>query len=267
MNWIVTGDTHRNFSRFDNLKGMPESTAIIILGDVGLNYTLDKNDYYAKKALCKNYPYMFYCVRGNHEARPSDIEGMKLSWDVNVSGMVWYEEDFPNIRYFQDWGVYRIDGLRTLVIGGAYSVDKHYRLATGRRWFENEQLSLEEMNECERHAIQCPKFDLVLSHTCPRSVQPTDLFLNFIDQSLVDSSMEDWMDRLARKIEWRLWLFGHYHSDRIEWPRVEQFSVEMECLQDIIARWDKYSKTGELDWWLPLSPKMKRIVEEKNEKV
>jgi hypothetical protein len=187
---------------------------------------------------------------------------MKLSWDANVSGMVWHEEEFPNIRYFQDWGIYHIDGLRTLVIGGAYSVDKHYRLATGHRWFENEQLSLDEMNECARHAIQCPKFDLVLSHTCPRSVQPTDLFLSFIDQSLVDSSMEDWMDRLARKIEWRLWLFGHYHSDRIEWPRVEQFSVEMEYLQDIITRWNKYSKTGELDWWLPLSPKMKRIMGE-----
>ena len=261
MNWIVTGDTHRVFNRFDNLKGMPESTAVIILGDIGLNYTLDENDYYAKKALCKSYPYKFYCVRGNHEARPSDVEGMKLSWDVNVSGMVWYEEDFPNIRYFQDWGEYRIDGLRTLVIGGAYSVDKPWRVANGWKWFENEQLTRREMDECAKVAMSGKGYDLILSHTCPRSLQPTDLFLGCIDQSTVDSTMEEWMDRLGRAVEWKIWLFAHYHTDRVEWPHVEIFYQEMESLQDILARWNKYDETKELDWWLPLSPKMKRIME------
>jgi 3-oxoacid CoA-transferase subunit A len=260
MNYIITGDCHGQFSRFKSLGNMP-NTAVIILGDAGVNYHLDERDLSAKRYLAK-FPFTFYCVRGNHEARPSDVEGMKLSWDTNISGMVWYEEEFPNIRYFQDWGIYYIDGLRTLVIGGAYSVDKHYRLMNGWKWHANEQLTRKEMDECAR-AVMATKhgFDLVLSHTCPRSLQPMDLFLRGLDQSTVDNTMERWMEDLFKVFNWKLFLFGHYHADRIEWPHAEQFYTEMEPLMDILERWKKYDETGELDWWLPLSPKMKRLME------
>lgn len=261
MNWIITGDCHGQFSRFKNLGNMP-NTAVIILGDAGINYHLDERDLSAKRYLAK-FPFTFYCVRGNHEARPSDVEGMKLSWDTNISGMVWYEEDFPNIRYFQDWGIYHIDGLRTLVIGGAYSVDKYYRLMNGWKWHANEQLTRKEMDECAR-AVMATKhgFDLVLSHTCPLSLQPTDLFLRGLDQSTVDNTMEVWLEEIAKTFEWKLWLFGHYHADRIEWPHVEQFYMEMEPLIDVVQRWKKYDETGELDWWLPLSHKFNKFLNE-----
>ena len=257
--WLITGDTHRIFSRFKHLDKTP-NTAIIILGDVGLNYTLDENDYDTKRALCRNYPYIFYCVRGNHEARPSDVPGMHLVNDEDVGGPVWVEDEFPRIRYFTDWGIYTIDGLKTLVVGGAYSVDKWWRLSRGAKWFENEQLAQHERNVCLR-AMEGRKFDLVLMHTCPLSLQPTDLFLRGLDQSTVDNSMEMWLEELINSIDWKLILFGHYHADRIEWPHVEQFYTEMELLIDILERWHKYDETGELDWWLPLSPKMKRLME------
>ena len=258
MNYIITGDCHGQFSRFKSLGNIP-NTAVIILGDVGLNYNLDERDCQRKINL-SSYPFTFYCVRGNHEARPNEKLGMHQDYDENVGGTVWVEDEFPNIRYFCDWGHYNIDGLKTLVIGGAYSVDKHYRIVTKEPWFENEQLAQFEMEACERN-IDILGFDLVLSHTCPRSVQPTDLFLSFIDQSTVDTSMENWMDRIARTMKWKIWLFGHYHADRIEWPHVEQFYMEMEPLIDIVTRWKKYDETGELDWWLPLSPKMNRLME------
>ena len=259
MNYIITGDTHAEFSRFKSLGNMP-NTAIIILGDVGANYYLKKKDKYSKQTLA-SYPFVFYCVRGNHEARPSDIKGMKLTWDEEVSGYVWIEEEYPNIRYFQDWSVYWINDMRTLVIGGAYSVDKFYRLSIGAQWFANEQLTTKEMSDCERMVLARPEFDLVLSHTCPSTFQPTDLFLGCVDQSTVDNSMEVWMDGLAKKLKWDLWLFAHYHADRIELPHVEQFYMEMEPLNDIVARWEKFDKTGELDWWLSISPKMDKIME------
>jgi hypothetical protein len=37
--------------------------------------------------------------------------------------------------------------------------------------------------------------------------------------------------------------------------------MEVEPLMDIVERWRKYDETGELDWWMPLSPKMKRLME------
>ena len=185
---------------------------------------------------------------------------MELVYDEDVGGTVWMEEAFPQIRYFRNWGVYNIAGCRTLVVGGAYSVDKFYRLATGRKWFDNEQLTKEEQNAC---FIQCfgQDFDLVLTHTCPLSLQPTDLFLRGLDQSTVDNSMEVWLEELLNAVSWKLLLFGHYHADRIEWPHVEQFYTEIEDLNDIIARWKRYDEIGELDWWLPMSPKMERIID------
>ena len=259
--WILTGDTHGQFSRFENLDRTP-NTAVIILGDAGLNYHGDERDKAAKKYLSK-FPHTFYCVKGNHEMRPGKVHSMHLVKDPDVGGVVWVEEEFPNIRYFCDWGFYYIDGMKTLVIGGAYSVDKHYRLQNGWKWFEDEQLQTHDMKACEYALWYDKDIDLVLSHTCPLSLQPTDAFLSVIDQSTVDNTMETWMEKISNTIRWKYWLWGHYHIDRIEWPHCECFYKEMEPLTDIIDRWNKYDETGKLDWWLPLSPKMKRIMEEK----
>ena len=68
------------------------------------------------------------------------------------------------------------------------------------------------------------------------------------------------MDALHDTIEFNLWCWGHYHRDRIEAPHCEMFYSEIEPLEDIEARWKRYDETGELDWWLPLSPKMERFI-------
>lgn len=269
--WI-TADTHGAVaSRLNALlyvdNFIPEENALIILGDSGLNYYLNKKDQIHKREV-ENEGVYIYCVRGNHEARPKDVKGLHRIHDENVGGTVWIEDEFPHIRYFSDWGIYNIQGLRTLVVGGAYSVDKYYRLERGFKWFENEQLSIGEMNSCLHNITLEPnKFDLILTHTCPLSFQPTDLFLGFIDQSTVDNSMEVWMEKLAHAVEWNIWLFGHYHADRIELPHVEQFYTEIEPLENIVERWKKYDETGELDWWLPMAPRMERIMEGANEKL
>jgi hypothetical protein len=97
-------------------------------------------------------------------------------------------------------------------------------------------------------------YDIILSHTCPIGWEPRDLFLNYIDQSKVDKTMEIWMEKFKDMIDWGIWCFAHYHTDRIERPYVEQFYTEIEDLESVIARWEKFGYTGELDWWLPKSP-------------
>lgn len=147
--WIITGDTHGQVvSRLGNITQnmdniVSEETAVIILGDAGLNYYLNKTDR-KNKQYSSNYGLRIYCVRGNHEARPQNLDGMILVDDTDVGGKVYMEEKFPLIRYFVDGGEYTIDGKSVLVIGGAYSVDKYYRLARAAGgfsgWFEDEQL-------------------------------------------------------------------------------------------------------------------------------
>ena len=273
-NWLVRGDTHGNFTWMNTQLAdyNPEETVIIILGDAGFNFYLNKYDERTKKEVNAK-GYRIYCVRGNHEARPQSLLSIKIKYDDDVHERVYIEEEYPNIRYFADWGCYYINNYKCLIIGGAYSVDKNWRLSRvglteetnipkKSGWFNNEQLTESEMASCTdwiEWLLQTDgvvNFDFVFSHTCPKQFQPIDLFLGFIDQSTVDDSMEVWMDNIEKKINYHAWLFGHYHKDRIEYPHVEQYFNDIETLDAIAERWEKYDQTGELPWWIEKGPKM-----------
>ncbi len=254
--WLISGDTHGSLDRYTVLKDFePGTAALIILGDVAFNYTGGPQDNYLKDK-ANQYKNYIYCVRGNHEMRPSDVSTMEQIFDENVANMVYYEPKYPYIRYFKDGNVYDIDGYRALVIGGAYSVDKHYRLMMNRKWFPNEQLSEGEMNTISK-IYKDDQIDFIFSHTCPLSWQPTDLFLEGLDQSTVDNSMEIWMDELKDTIDWNIWLFGHYHRDRLVRPHVEMLSTDIQNIYDIYTRWN--SPDGIIPLYWEFDPKFKSL--------
>jgi 3-oxoacid CoA-transferase subunit A len=211
--WHITGDLHGRMQRLYGLKfDNPSEHAVIVLGDFGINYFGDESEN-IKKQMVNNKGFKIYAVRGNHEKRPEDVPGMIKQFDDNVGGDVYYQPAYPNIRYFDNYGEYMINDMRTLVIGGAYSVDKFYRLTSGFQWFKNEQLNEIERMDCAEIASR-GLYDLVLSHTCPYSWRPTDLFLSSIDQTTVDNTMEVWMNGIKDTCDWKTWCFGHYHDDR-----------------------------------------------------
>lgn len=81
------------------------------------------------------------CIHGNHEQRPENIDGYELiDWN---GGKVWVQPEYPSILFARDGDIYTIGKYRYLVIGGAYSVDKFYRLKRGYGWWEDEQPSAE----------------------------------------------------------------------------------------------------------------------------
>lgn len=202
----------------DNIKFSPETDCIILLGDVGANYFFNQRDKKFKQKLEK-YPFTYFCIRGNHEARPSLCAAENIDqWYMEefFEGLVWVENDYPDIKYAMDVPhTYNINGYFALVIPGAYSVDKYYRLQQGWTWFENEQLSEEEMDLGRRIIKQDPAFDLILSHTCPITYEPTDLFLPAVDQSLVDKTMERYLGEIEYNTKYKLWLWGHFHAYRV----------------------------------------------------
>lgn len=263
--YLITGDTHgKNLARLEKIRSLspeyqPEETAVIILGDSGFNFWLNKTDKKAK-ALVNETGYTVYCVRGNHEERAENIETYVVGFDENVDNFVFFEEEFPNIRFLIDGECYNFNDKRALVLGGAYSVDKYYRLnraaAAGQSftgWFESEQLTEEEMERIVILSIG-KEYDFVLSHTAPLEWEPTDLFLSFIDQSTIDKRTEKFLSRIKQIIKYNIWCFGHYHADRIERPHVEQYYNDYENLETVWQRWQNYDATGELDWWLQKSP-------------
>lgn len=224
---FVRGDTHGDFDFLPQWCEETQTDAtdiLVILGDVGINYYGKKKEAYLKEWLSKQ-PITLFCVRGNHEARPQSRPKMKLV--ETELGIVWAEEEYPNIWYAMDGGEYNWNGKSILTIGGAYSVDKWYRLEKGWHWFTDEQLTAEEMEEISEKT-KGKYYNYVFTHTCPTWWQPTDLFLTTIDQNTVDNSMEQWLCEIECSITYDHWYFGHYHKDR-------DFTAYMTMLYDKIV--------------------------------
>ena len=207
----LTGDFHCDFKKLKKLPD-PQNTIVIGLGDVGLNYFQDSYESEDKEYV-NNMLRRFYAVRGNHEMRPESC-GIPLIYDTFVDNYVYCEDKYPNIRYFMDGFTYKINGKKTLVIGGAYSIDKEFRLKNNSKWFANEQLDWVEKEFILQEIERDKNYDMVLTHTCPISWQPLDLFINNIDQSKVDKSMELFLEEVKNKITFNKWYFGHFHADR-----------------------------------------------------
>ncbi len=210
----ITGDTHGKFDRvqyFCHEHNTTTDDVLIILGDAGINYCHNYKDKRLKEWLSQ-LPITLFCIRGNHEERPENINTYKTR--EFFGGKVYIESEYPNLIFAKDGEVYNINNKKCLVIGGAYSVDKHYRLSMGWHWFKDEQLSISEKVDIEKKIKEHNnKFDYILSHTCPYDTRPTHLFLDGIDQSTVDNSTEKWLQFVANTTEFDKWYFGHFHGD------------------------------------------------------
>lgn len=200
------------------IKKLDETDIIILLGDTGVNYFFNERDERLKKDLGK-FKCTYFLIRGNHESRVSPLALGSEKWETQIffDGPVWVEKEYPYIKYAKDHPMrYIINGYNTLVIPGAYSVDKNFRLKMGYSWFENEQLTEEEM-QLGRDLITYfdDKIDIVLSHTCPLVYEPTDLFLSSVDQSTVDKTMERYLGEIEYNLDYKLFCWGHFHQYRV----------------------------------------------------
>lgn len=215
--FYVTGDLHRDFGRFygfcDKYRTTKEDV-MIVLGDAGLNYYGDERDECLKEDV-QALPLTFFCIHGNHEMRPWHVKGCE---EVAFhGGTVWQEDAYPDILYAKDGEIYSFDGLSCVVLGGAYSVDKELRILRGWHWFEDEQPSAEIRAYAEQRLAACGnKVDVVLSHTCPEDHMPIEAFLSGLDQSKVDRSTEQWLDRIEKSLDHQKWYCGHFHIQKEE---------------------------------------------------
>lgn len=130
---FYTGDPHGDVAEiveFCRQMRLQPADTLVILGDVGANYYLNKRDIYVKEQLNACGPTVL-CIHGNHECRPVHVPGYRLrDWN---GGQVYAQPEYPHILFAVDGEIYTLEGRGHLVIGGAYSVDKYYRLMRGFR--------------------------------------------------------------------------------------------------------------------------------------
>lgn len=211
----ITGDTHRDFTRIERFCQRMDTSKddiIIILGDAGVNYFPGIADDNLKKILSA-LPVTLFCIHGNHEMRPESLPFYQLV--EYKGGHVYVEPEFPSLLFARDGDIFDLAGRSTLVIGGAYSVDKEYRIMHGLGWFSDEQpdevirkrteASLDRVSWC---------VDTVLSHTVPYKYRPLEVFMPGLDQSSVDDSTERYLDSIEDFLSYDRWFCGHFHTEK-----------------------------------------------------
>ena len=232
-----TGDIHRSkkeILELCNTYKPSKKDTIVILGDVGANYYRNLRDTNFKKTLSAVKPTIL-CIHGNHEIRPHIIPTYKTkAWN---GGIVWYEEEFPNLLFAKDGEIFNIEGIKHLVIGGAYSIDKFYRIVYGYGWWSDEQPS-DEIKAYVEKQVQEKAFDVILSHTCPYKYEPTEAFLPGYDQSTIDSSTEEWLNKIEDMANYKAWFCGHWHIDK----RIDKMHFlfhGVETSEMLLKEWEK----------------------------
>jgi len=200
----LTGDTHADFRDLITKSirySIADRDLLIILGDVGINYFGDWRDQRSKDELAM---------------RPTSPEVADLYHPIQWMGDVAYVEDaYPRFIMAEDGARYHINDRDFLVIGGAYSVDKPYRLQMGYHWFSDEQLTAAEMDVIRqkvRDHGNCE--DIILAHTCPYDQRPVECFLPGVDESGVDNTMEHFLQEIADTVSYNAFYCGHWHTEK-----------------------------------------------------
>lgn len=212
----LMADTHGKFRRvmeFLESGQITKDDLLIILGDAGFNYDTVPGSGLRRKAPVNSYGIPVLCLQGNHELRPEHIESYReIPWR---GATVYQEEKYPNLLFAKDGECYDLEGKRVLVCGGAYTVFKEYRIKKGLPWYADEQPSdeIKRRVEAKLDALNW-EVDVMLTHTCPSKAVPTEKYIPGVDQSTVDKSTEDWLDRIEDRLRYRDWYCGHWHIEK-----------------------------------------------------
>ncbi len=229
--YYITGDTHRDFKRvqrFCERMGTTKDDVLIILGDAGINYFLDERDNDLIKNVISKLSITLFCVHGNHEVRPDSLPWTDIGW-LN-DNPVCKDTRTDNLVYAINGIPYMFNGYKTHVIGGAYSVDKHYRMANGLKWFPDEQPSDEFKQELEDYFDKTGwQADIILSHTVPLKYEPIEAFLSVVDQSTVDRSTEEWLNTIEDRLDYKKWYAGHFHVDK----KIDKLQIMFESFDEL----------------------------------
>ena len=211
MSFIITGDTHATidigkvtqyfYGREDEYT---KEDYLIICGDVGVCGFLASEEAETRRIL-RNLPVTTLFIDGNHE----NFEQLNsYAIDEWNGGKVHFIEN--DIIHLMRGQVYQIDGTSFFTFGGAYSIDKMYRVE-GVSWFPEEMPSKEEYEEGWRNLERAGfQVDYILSHSAPREVVAA---MGYGELSDGEIRLRQYLQRVADSVDFTAWYFGHFHED------------------------------------------------------
>lgn len=192
----IISDIHGNVNTFLKLMSKKpfQDRDVVLLGDVGYGFPefdVERfNDY-----LLRNPRIRFYIIQGNHDnADCMNVPILNVRYITTKTGAM----------------VYNIENNSVIMIPGALSYDKNMRVP-GVSWWENEQLSEEQLSKVVELAKDC---DIILSHDAP--LQQYFMFFPETKPSRTNRALDMLLMELIRTQRKTLWLHGHLHENYID---------------------------------------------------
>jgi hypothetical protein len=220
---LFSGDFHANAR--DEIEYITESALLekykeplykkinyqIILGDAGFLWPEnEKSDTYNYNELAKR-PFPVLCVVGNHDPvlGRSDLPEVDIGIGEKV---ILINREKPFTAYLKRGKIYTIENHKFLVLGGALSIDKVYRVP-GKSWWKQEYWSDDEKAAISRLLENEKNFDYVLSHTGPSRINRA---INNVDLTFIPKMRDEVSalnDIIDERITCKQWFCGHWHRD------------------------------------------------------
>ncbi len=232
MSIFITGDTHRDFSKFregayPELDKLTKEDYVIICGDFGgvwdgsrlENQLLDWLDM---------RPYTVLFVTGNHENYDLLKEFPEAKWN---GGKVQYIRQ--SVIHLMRGQKYNINGKSFFTMGGASSHDIDdgilepsdpgimekleeldavgalYRI-NHLSWWKEELPNAKEY-ETARETLDRANWtvDYIITHCCPTPIQQK------LREDMATDALTDFFNEIRTRCKFKYWFFGHYHSNLI----------------------------------------------------
>ena len=229
----IIGDRHGEEDGFseEKLPGQSLWTAddiVIVTGDFGYVMRGERNNLPEKNKLdaLARKPYTILFCDGNHEGFDY-LE--QYPEEVRYGAPV--RRIRNNVFWLQRGYIYTIEGKTFFVMGGAYSIDKAFRMRyqeiCGEKiWFEKELPSPEEYRRAIQNlGVNNNTVDYVITHTAPRSIIPR-IIHSYPDDH--DRELTGFLDWVYHTIAFSHWFSGHFHCD------VQINNAVTTCYQHVI---------------------------------
>lgn len=197
----IIGDTHSDSSFVSAVHKQArtdEVTTIIQLGDFGFSF--DRNMIESITAwLSRDDSHRWYWIDGNHDqhdyldalvaqagtvpSTPISMAALPFEDMYNRSSKVSFTHFHERLFYVPRGTVFTIGGTTILGLGGAYSIDEHYRKA-GYSWWPQELITNAEKALAVHNAHEYGPIDVMITHDGPSS-----------------QYLESWLDRFGYKVD------------------------------------------------------------------
>ena len=203
---VFVGDIHGEFGRLRyDIRRQYKNAYVIQVGDFGMGF--HKPGYYETEfkqlnETLETHNCHLYAIRGNHD----DPEYFKETHNPF---------DYKNITLLADYSELELLNKKILLVGGAVSVDRMYRIP-GRSYWDKEPFVLKPKEELEKFL---GKYDFVVTHTRPGVCGAFKGFANIqhwcnqdadLKNDLIDES--NCVNELYFKTKPKRWDYGHFHE-------------------------------------------------------